>query len=114
MSWTVACFCGNVYNTPPDCCDVCGRSTQRAAEGDVAANQQPNIVDTVTTWATARGPQPTPRGMRRHGELAGPAASSSVSAPASARAACRSATTLPPDKRSTAEGDQTHGQTHQR
>ena len=26
MSWTVACFCGNVYSTPPDQCDICGRS----------------------------------------------------------------------------------------
>jgi hypothetical protein len=30
MSWTVACFCGNIY-TPPDCCEVCGRLTAPAS-----------------------------------------------------------------------------------
>jgi|KBSMisStandDraft_5_1062788.scaffolds.fasta_scaffold15360_4 hypothetical protein len=24
MSWTVACFCGNVYTAPPNRCDECG------------------------------------------------------------------------------------------
>ena len=23
MSWTVACFCGTVYEAPPDCCPTC-------------------------------------------------------------------------------------------
>jgi hypothetical protein len=26
MSWTVACFCGNVYSAPPERCAVCGCS----------------------------------------------------------------------------------------
>jgi Oxygenase, catalysing oxidative methylation of damaged DNA len=37
MSWTVACFCGNIYTTPPDCCEVCGRSTEPAPEGSEPA-----------------------------------------------------------------------------
>jgi hypothetical protein len=26
MSWTVACFCGNTYTSPPNRCQVCGSS----------------------------------------------------------------------------------------
>jgi hypothetical protein len=67
VSWTVACFCGNVYTTPPDCCEVCGRSTEPALEGGVAASQQPNPVEIVLALATAREPQPDPLVMRRDG-----------------------------------------------
>ncbi|MGH2867209.1 MAG: hypothetical protein ACRDNK_06515 [Solirubrobacteraceae bacterium] len=35
MSWTVACFCGNVYTAPPDRCDACG-STLDVASGDTS------------------------------------------------------------------------------
>jgi hypothetical protein len=67
MSWTVACFCGNVYTTPPDRCEVCGRSTEPALEGGVAASQQPNTVGILTAPATAREPQPASMAMRRNG-----------------------------------------------
>ena len=30
MSWTVACFCGNLYTAPPTRCDVCNRTLSRA------------------------------------------------------------------------------------
>jgi hypothetical protein len=26
MSWTVACFCGTLYETPPDRCPTCAKS----------------------------------------------------------------------------------------
>jgi predicted ester cyclase len=33
MSWTVACFCGNVYTAPPNGCEVCGCSVEAATSG---------------------------------------------------------------------------------
>jgi hypothetical protein len=39
MSWTVACFCGNVYIAPPDRCDVCGCSIDGAVSGDLATSE---------------------------------------------------------------------------
>jgi hypothetical protein len=33
MSWTVACFCGNVYTAPPNGCEVCGCSMEAATPG---------------------------------------------------------------------------------
>lgn len=42
MSWTVACFCGNVYFAPPDRCEVCGRSIDSADSGDLATSQAPH------------------------------------------------------------------------
>jgi predicted ester cyclase len=42
MSWTAACFCGNVYFAPPDRCDVCGRWIDSAGSGDLAASQAPD------------------------------------------------------------------------
>ena len=44
MSWTVACFCGNVYFAPPDRCDVCGRGL---------------TARTQVTWPPARPRTPT-------------------------------------------------------
>jgi hypothetical protein len=60
MSWTVACFCGNVYTTPPDCCEVCGRSTEPALVGGVAASQQ-GIGERV---GSAAGPLPSARSRK--------------------------------------------------
>jgi hypothetical protein len=37
MSWTVACFCGNVYTAPPARCDVCNRTLSRAVTDEPAA-----------------------------------------------------------------------------
>jgi hypothetical protein len=34
MTWTVACFCGNVYTAPPDRCDACGSTLTYVAPGD--------------------------------------------------------------------------------
>ena len=34
MTWTVACFCGNVYTAPPDRCDACGSTLSYVAPGD--------------------------------------------------------------------------------
>jgi hypothetical protein len=31
MSWTIACFCGNVYTALPDRCDACGSTLDPAA-----------------------------------------------------------------------------------
>ena len=31
MSWTIACFCGNIYTAPPDRCAVCGTTIEDAA-----------------------------------------------------------------------------------
>jgi hypothetical protein len=65
MSWTVACFCGNIYTTPPDCCEVCGRSTELALKGSVAASQHLHTVEIATALATTREPQPCPLAMRQ-------------------------------------------------
>jgi hypothetical protein len=37
MSWTVACFCGNVYTAPPARCDVCDRTLSSAVTDRPAA-----------------------------------------------------------------------------
>jgi hypothetical protein len=37
MSWTIACFCGNVYTAPPDCCDACGSTLDHVAGGPTAS-----------------------------------------------------------------------------
>jgi hypothetical protein len=37
MSWTVACFCGNVYTAPPARCDVCNRTLSRSVTDGPAA-----------------------------------------------------------------------------
>ena len=37
MSWTVACFCGNVYTAPRARCDVCNRALSRAVTDGPAA-----------------------------------------------------------------------------
>jgi hypothetical protein len=42
MTWTVACFCGNVYTAPPDRCDACGSPLAYVAPGDTPTR------DTVT------------------------------------------------------------------
>ena len=42
MTWTVACFCGNVYTAPPDRCDACGSTLSYVAPGDTPTR------DTVT------------------------------------------------------------------
>jgi hypothetical protein len=34
MTWTVACFCGNVYTAPPDRCDACASTLSHAVPGD--------------------------------------------------------------------------------
>jgi hypothetical protein len=39
MSWTVACFCGNVYAAPPDRCEICGRSIGGDDSGDPATSE---------------------------------------------------------------------------
>lgn len=37
MSWTVACFCGNVYTAPPARCDLCNRALSRAVTDEPSA-----------------------------------------------------------------------------
>jgi hypothetical protein len=56
MSWTVACFCGNIYTTPPDCCEVCGRSTEPAPEEGMATSHHLHTVEIATALATTRAP----------------------------------------------------------
>jgi hypothetical protein len=42
MSWTVACFCGNVYTAPPDRCEVCGCSVDSGISvGAATSHHQP-------------------------------------------------------------------------
>lgn len=36
MSWTVACFCGNVYTAPPDRCVACGSTLRGPGPRDAA------------------------------------------------------------------------------
>lgn len=42
MTWTVACFCGNVYTAPPDRCEVCGGTVERGASKDAASHRTQN------------------------------------------------------------------------
>jgi hypothetical protein len=37
MSWTIACFCGNVYTAPPHRCDACGSTLDHAATRPTAS-----------------------------------------------------------------------------
>lgn len=48
MSWTVACFCGNVYTTPPDECNVCHRTV-----ADVTAQAAASLADLSTHAPTS-------------------------------------------------------------
>jgi hypothetical protein len=42
MSWSVACFCGNVYTAPPDRCEVCGSTVECGASKDAASHRTQN------------------------------------------------------------------------
>jgi hypothetical protein len=51
MSWTVVCFCGNIYTAPPDRCDVCQKgfdhaTRRRQAPPKRAAPLPPVVTDT--------------------------------------------------------------------
>jgi hypothetical protein len=37
MSWTIACFCGNVYTAPPDRCAACDRTLDQSATRPTAS-----------------------------------------------------------------------------
>jgi hypothetical protein len=37
MSWTIACFCGNVYAAPAARCDLCNRTLSRAVTHEPSA-----------------------------------------------------------------------------
>jgi hypothetical protein len=41
MTWTVACFCGNVYTAPPDRCDACGSTLSYVVPGDTPTRDTP-------------------------------------------------------------------------
>jgi hypothetical protein len=60
MSWTVACFCGNVYAAPPDRCEACGSMLEDAALGDAAALEIQNA-----TGHHGLAAQGVPRGRSR-------------------------------------------------
>jgi hypothetical protein len=55
MRWTVACFCGNVYTTPPDQCNVCHISLDHAAtQATPSAADTHSLAATLVTDATLR------------------------------------------------------------
>jgi hypothetical protein len=61
MSWTIACFCGNVYTAPPDRCDACGSTIEQAATRPTAsATDVPALAAPLLTDADLR-PLPTHR-----------------------------------------------------
>ncbi len=37
MSWTIACFCGNVYTAPSDRCGACGSTIDHVAARPTAS-----------------------------------------------------------------------------
>jgi hypothetical protein len=68
MSWTVACFCGNTYRTPPHRCQVCGRSVDEldatiAPAPTTAAAARPANIGSMpdTASSTARPCDTKPR-----------------------------------------------------
>ena len=64
MSWTVACFCGNVYAAPPDRCEVCGRSIDGDDSGDPATSEARDALE-VRGLAAERSQAPSlPLGRR--------------------------------------------------
>src|ERR1700758_24687 len=60
MSWTIACFCGNIYTAPPNRCAVCGstiedavpRPNARATDADSPA---PHVTDADRQGLTTQG-----------------------------------------------------------
>jgi hypothetical protein len=55
MSWTIACFCGNVYTAPPDRCDACGSTIEDAAPRPKAgATDVPTLAARLVTDADLR------------------------------------------------------------
>lgn len=65
MTWTVACFCGNVYAAPPDRCDVCGRTLETAASGGAATGQIRNAADPPGSFPESRPRSTTLTGCNR-------------------------------------------------
>lgn len=63
MTWTVACFCGNVYTAPPDRCEVCGSTFDGGALEDPASAGAQNGADPYGLVARC-DPLPVP-GHRR-------------------------------------------------
>jgi predicted ester cyclase/predicted nucleic acid-binding Zn ribbon protein len=55
MSWTVACFCGNVYAAPSHRCEVCGQSIDGNDSGDPAPSEARDARE-VRGLAAARSP----------------------------------------------------------
>jgi hypothetical protein len=62
MSWTVACFCGNIYTAPPDRCDACGSTLDDAAPRDASTRRTATAAD-VHGFA---GGAVTEAGLRAH------------------------------------------------
>jgi hypothetical protein len=70
MTWTVACFCGDVYTAPPDRCDACGSTLSYVAPSDtptrdtapagvpsvLAAGAIPTATPGSTTHRRSQGP----------------------------------------------------------
>ena len=56
MSWTVACFCGNVYTAFPDRCDVCHQSLDHATQATASAAETHSLAAAVVTDSNL-GPQ---------------------------------------------------------
>jgi hypothetical protein len=59
MSWTIACFCGNIYTAPPDRCAVCGNTIEDAAP-------RPNASATDAAALVTRGAAMPIVGNARH------------------------------------------------
>lgn len=64
MTWTVACFCGNVYSAPPDRCDACGTTLSDEAPGDTPTRGTATA-DVSSVLAARRNPhrRPGPSGI---------------------------------------------------
>jgi hypothetical protein len=60
MTWTVACFCGNLYAAPPNRCDACGRTVEAPPSRGPATRWTENAADlrepAATVPKTGRGP----------------------------------------------------------
>jgi hypothetical protein len=104
MTWTVACFCGNVYTAPPDRCDACASTLSHAVPGDtptpdtvtasvpsvLAAGGVPTATPGSATHRRSQGPTVAPPWRHAHIDVRSNIVDTSAAAPGAIRQPGRS------------------------